>query len=86
MDGYAVCAEDVATVPARLKLIGEVGGRPTFRRPRPQRRNGAHIFTGGVLPPGADTVVIQENTGREGDNGRCEDAGGARQERSRRRP
>jgi molybdopterin molybdotransferase len=27
----------------------------------------ARIFTGGVLPQGADTVVIQENTGRDGD-------------------
>src|SRR5262249_14433695 len=27
----------------------------------------ARIFTGGVLPPGTDTIVIQENTVREGD-------------------
>jgi molybdopterin molybdotransferase len=27
----------------------------------------ARIFTGGVLPPGADTVVVQEITAREGD-------------------
>src|SRR5262249_3002644 len=27
----------------------------------------ARIFTGGVVPSGADTVVIQENTTREGD-------------------
>src|SRR5262249_5690498 len=27
----------------------------------------ARIFTGGVLPPGADTIVIQENTVRNGD-------------------
>jgi molybdopterin molybdotransferase len=27
----------------------------------------ARIFTGGVVPPGADTIVIQENTRRDGD-------------------
>jgi molybdopterin molybdotransferase len=27
----------------------------------------ARIFTGGVVPPGADTIVIQENTARESD-------------------
>jgi len=27
----------------------------------------ARIFTGGVLPPGADTIAIQENAAREGD-------------------
>src|SRR5207244_2280347 len=27
----------------------------------------ARIFTGGVLPPGADTIVIQEHTVREAD-------------------
>src|SRR5262249_57955773 len=27
----------------------------------------ARIFTGGVLPPGTDTIVIQEHTAREGD-------------------
>src|SRR5262249_40014676 len=26
----------------------------------------ARIFTGGVVPPGADTIVIQENTTRDG--------------------
>ena len=27
----------------------------------------ARIFTGGVVPPGADTIVIQENTSRDGE-------------------
>src|ERR1041385_5327873 len=65
MDGYAVRAEDVAT-PARLKLIGEVAaGRPFAGTIR--KGEAARIFTGGVLPVGSDTVVIQENTTREGD-------------------
>ena len=66
MDGYAVRAADVASAPARLKLIGEVAaGRPfdgTIGA-----GEAARIFTGGVLPTGSDTIVIQENTAREGD-------------------
>ncbi|MEZ5788737.1 MAG: molybdopterin molybdotransferase MoeA [Xanthobacteraceae bacterium] len=66
MDGYAVRAADVQQVPARLKVIGEVpAGRP-FDRPI-GAGEAARIFTGGVVPAGADTIVIQENTTREGD-------------------
>jgi molybdopterin molybdotransferase len=65
MDGYAVRAEDV-TAAARLKLIGEVAaGRPFGGTVG--KGEAARIFTGGVLPAGSDTVVIQENTAREGD-------------------
>jgi molybdopterin molybdotransferase len=64
MDGYAVRAVDVASAPARLKLVGEVAaGRPFDRTVG--AREAVRIFTGGVLPAGADTVVIQENTTRE---------------------
>jgi molybdopterin molybdotransferase len=63
MDGYAVCAEDVAEAPATLRLIGEVAaGRPFAGTVG--RGEAARIFTGGVLPRGADTVVIQEHTRR----------------------
>ena len=66
MDGYAVRAADVANVPARLKIIGEVAaGRPFARAVG--RGEAARIFTGGVMPDGADTVVIQEFTKRDGD-------------------
>ncbi|MEA2929955.1 MAG: molybdopterin molybdotransferase [Hyphomicrobiales bacterium] len=66
MDGYAVRAADVANAPARLKLIGEVAaGRPFGGTVAAGQA--ARIFTGGVLPKGSDTVVIQENTAREGD-------------------
>jgi molybdopterin molybdotransferase len=66
MDGYAVRAADVATAPARLKLIGEVAAGHPFDRPV-GTGEAARIFTGGVVPPGADTIVIQEVTAREGD-------------------
>jgi molybdopterin molybdotransferase len=66
MDGYAVRAEDVATLPASLKVIGEVAaGRPFDGTVG--SGEAARIFTGGVLPRGADTVVIQEHTSRAGD-------------------
>ncbi len=66
MDGYAVRAADVAQAPATLVLIGEVAaGHPFDGTVGPGQT--ARIFTGGVLPDGADTVVIQELTTREGD-------------------
>jgi molybdopterin molybdotransferase len=67
MDGYAVRAADVAVAPATLMLAGEVAaGRPYAGRIEPGET--ARIFTGGVLPAGTDTVVIQENTAREGNS------------------
>src|ERR1700748_2464951 len=65
MDGYAVRASDAAQVNARLKVIGEVAaGRPFDRAIGPGEA--ARIFTGGVLPDGADAVVIQEDTVADG--------------------
>ena len=66
MDGYAVRAADVATMPVRLTVVGEVAaGRAFDREIGPGEA--ARIFTGGVMPRGADTVVIQEVTSRDGD-------------------
>jgi molybdopterin molybdotransferase len=66
MDGYAVRAADVAQVPARLRIVGSV--------PAGSAHDGAigpgeavRIFTGAPLPPGADCIVIQEDTARDGD-------------------
>ena len=66
MDGYAVRAADVATVPARLQVVGEA---PAGREHKGTVRSGeaVRIFTGAPIPSGADSVVIQENTKREGD-------------------
>ena len=67
MDGYAVRAADASTVAARLKVIGEVAaGRPFDTSLR--AGEAVRIFTGGVIPPGADAVVIQEDTVRDGDS------------------
>ena len=61
MDGYALRADDVARVPATLDVVGEsAAGRPFAGPLGPGQA--ARIFTGAPLPPGADTIVIQENT------------------------
>jgi molybdopterin molybdotransferase len=65
MDGYAVRADD-ASLSARLKVIGEVAAGRPFERAM-QKGEAVRIFTGGVIPHGADAVVIQEDTAREGD-------------------
>lgn len=66
MDGYAVRAADVAAVPAALTIVGEVAAGHPFKG-EVGIGQAARIFTGGVVPPGADTIVIQENTKRDGD-------------------
>ena len=67
MDGYAVRAVDVATTPVTLKVIGEVAAGRPFAGQIGQGQ-AARIFTGGVMPTGSDTVVIQELTTRTGDS------------------
>src|SRR5271168_4845940 len=67
MDGYAVRSADVEHAPVRLKIIGEVAaGRPFTAAVG--RGEAARIFTGGFLPDGADAVVVQELTKRDGDS------------------
>jgi len=66
MDGYAVRASDASQVKARLKVIGEVAAGRPFERPLGPGET-ARIFTGGVIPVGADAVVIQEDTVADGD-------------------
>jgi len=70
MDGYAVRAGDVAGAradrPVALPVVAEVpaGGAST----RPLAAGEAmRIFTGAPVPEGADAVVRQEDTAREGD-------------------
>lgn len=65
MDGYAVLGRDTfgasESGPAYLKLVGEVrmGEAPAFELGPGQC---AHIGTGGMLPAGADAVVMVEYT------------------------
>jgi len=66
MDGYAVRAADVATVPADLHIVAEIPAGAGFGGIVGENE-AARIFTGAPLPDGADTIVIQEDTERDGD-------------------
>jgi molybdopterin molybdotransferase len=70
MDGYAVRHQDVqgasAETPVTLPVAGESragGDLPGEHQPGTAMR----IFTGAPLPPGADAVVMQEDTQRDGE-------------------
>ena len=64
MDGYAVRAEDVSSLPAKLIVIGHVPAGQAFDG-SVKENQAVRIFTGATLPNGADTIVIQENTKRQ---------------------
>lgn len=67
MDGYAVKYKDVLGAtpsnPVSLKIVEEI---PAGYCPQKTIHEGetARIFTGGILPQGADSIVIQEDTKR----------------------
>jgi molybdopterin molybdotransferase len=67
MDGYAVRASDVAAAPVTLKVIGEVAAGHPFAK-QVAGGQAVRIFTGGVMPTGSDTVVIQELATSAGDS------------------
>ena len=66
MDGYAVRADDVKTVPMELRIVAEVPAGAGFGGLVGPGET-ARIFTGAPLPAGTDTIVIQEDTKRDGD-------------------
>jgi molybdopterin molybdotransferase len=60
MDGYAVRAQD-AQIPTTLRVVGtSPAGKPY--QGKLGKGEAIRIFTGGVLPDGADAIVIQEDT------------------------
>src|SRR5712672_1869615 len=66
MDGYAVRADDVAKVPASLLIVAEIPAGAGYGGTI-GAGEAARIFTGAPLPAGADAIVIQEDTERDGD-------------------
>lgn len=60
MDGYAVHGADIATVPVTLRQVGYVPAGAAHDQPV-DRGECVRIFTGAPLPPGTDTVVVQED-------------------------
>lgn len=67
MDGYAVRAADLVTIPARLRVIGRAPAGEAFAG-EVGAGEAVRIFTGGPVPAGADAIVIQEDTTAEGDH------------------
>ena len=73
MDGYAVKLSDVGAPGARLRVIGDApAGRPF--EGTVGEGEALRIFTGSVIPEGADHVVIQEDADRNGDTLVCRNA------------
>ncbi len=63
MDGYALRAADL---PGRLTVIGEAAAGRAFGGELGAGQ-AVRIFTGAPIPPGADAVIMQEDTARDGD-------------------
>jgi molybdopterin molybdotransferase len=66
-DGYAVRAADLAPLPARLKVIGEIKAGPSQVSSTLNRGQAFSIMTGAPVPQGADAVVMVEYTSLQGD-------------------
>lgn len=65
MDGYAVRVADLAHGTARLRVSQRI---PAGHAPQPlEPGTVARIFTGATVPPGADAIVMQEQTEPTGD-------------------
>jgi molybdopterin molybdotransferase len=65
MDGYACRSADTARLPVRLRQIGVSRAGQRFEGTLPA---GAcvRVFTGGMVPKGAHTIAIQEDTAEVG--------------------
>jgi len=75
MDGWAVRIADISALPVTLTRIGEApAGRPFAGKVGPGQA--VRIFTGGALPDGADTVVVQEDADDHGATVTLRDGGG----------
>ena len=83
MDGYAVRAGDVASVPAVLRVVGQVAAGTAPERAL-EAGQAMQINTGAPVPAGCDTVVRVEDTEADGDRVTIRVAAGAGQHIARR--
>lgn len=67
MDGYAVRGQDVDKAPAKLKIVGESAAGTAFNG-IVETGQAVRISTGAAIPQGADSIVIQEDTRRSGND------------------
>ena len=69
-DGFAVIASDTYMAyedrPVKLRVIGNINAGQ-FPKVKVEKGSAVEIGTGGVIPPGANAVVMVEQTSREGD-------------------
>ena len=61
MDGYAVRQADIGKLPATLVIAGQSTAGACYAG-RLKKGQAVRIFTGAPVPPGADTIVLQEHT------------------------
>src|ERR1700674_3134910 len=66
VDGYAVGAADLGRIPVSLRIVAEIPAGAGFGGTLGPGE-AARILTGAPLPDGADTIIIQEDTERDGD-------------------
>jgi molybdopterin molybdotransferase len=67
VDGYAVYFDDLdPTAETRLRVVGRAAAGHPFAG-TPERGTALRIFTGAPMPPGPDTVMMQEDCTVEGD-------------------
>jgi molybdopterin molybdotransferase len=67
-DGYAVRAADLAELPAKLHVTGEIkAGAAANKIGKVESGQAAAIMTGAPAPSGSDAVVMVEYTSRTGD-------------------
>ena len=68
-DGFAVRSTDLATIPIRLKVVGEVkaGAEPDSTPRKLLTRDAIAIMTGAPVPLEADAVLMLEHTRRHPD-------------------
>ena len=68
VDGYAVFHEDLnSDAETRLPVTGRVAAGHPLGRPA-KRGEAVRIFTGAPMPDGMDTVFMEEDTSRDGDD------------------
>src|SRR6266571_2980151 len=61
MDGFAVKSVDVASAPATLNIVGDIGAGDIFTNEL-RRGEAVRIMTGAKIPAGSDAVIQQEWT------------------------
>ncbi|MBU3022779.1 gephyrin-like molybdotransferase Glp [Aestuariibacter sp. A3R04] len=64
MDGYAVYASDTQS-PSPLTVVAEQFAGMSRPDKKQEKGTAIRIMTGALIPPGADSVVMQENTVRD---------------------